>query len=166
VILHIHGDQRTTSCEVDTNFADESIYLLKMLSLYMYTFLAPVDEVLIYPMKLFCRNIFNFTTNIFFPKKKSQWLWLGERAGQIPLPTILSPKTSDNDYIDIRAVAESSWNQSYSLSSSVNSGKNCLRMTYTYLSQLIVWLDVYSGPMSSMIRPNEIKLIITFGKYC
>jgi hypothetical protein len=86
----LHGDQCTTSCKVDMNFADESIYLLankiqneivtihgsqdvlKMLSLYTYTFLAPADEVLIYLMKLICRNICNFTTNIFFQKKKSQ----------------------------------------------------------------------------------------------
>jgi hypothetical protein len=40
--------------------------VLKMLSLYMQTFLAPVEEVLIYPLKLFCRNICNFPTNIFF----------------------------------------------------------------------------------------------------
>jgi hypothetical protein len=34
-----------------------------MLSLYMYTFLASVEEVLIYPLKLFCRNIRNLPTN-------------------------------------------------------------------------------------------------------
>jgi hypothetical protein len=34
-----------------------------MLSLYTYTFLATAEEVLIYPLKLFCRNIYNFPTN-------------------------------------------------------------------------------------------------------
>jgi hypothetical protein len=34
-----------------------------MLSLYVYTFLASAEEVLIYSLKLFCRNICNFPTN-------------------------------------------------------------------------------------------------------
>jgi hypothetical protein len=34
-----------------------------MLYLYTYTFLASAEEVLIYPLKLFCRNICNFLTN-------------------------------------------------------------------------------------------------------
>jgi hypothetical protein len=49
--------------------------------------------------------------------------------------------TSDKACIDICAVctlAECCWNQPQILSSSVNSGKNCLRMTCTYVSQLIV----------------------------
>jgi hypothetical protein len=75
-------DWCTTSCEVDTYFVDEPICLLadniqnevvttyrsqvlKMLSVYMQTFLAPVEEVLIYSLKLFCRNICNFLMNIF-----------------------------------------------------------------------------------------------------
>jgi hypothetical protein len=37
-------------------------------------------------------------------RKKSQGLRSGERAGQMPLLIILSPKTSDNACIDIRAV--------------------------------------------------------------
>jgi hypothetical protein len=65
------------------NFADESIcvlansvrnevvtihrsqVVLKMLSHYMYTFLAPAQVILIYTFTLSCRNIYNFPTNIF-----------------------------------------------------------------------------------------------------
>jgi hypothetical protein len=71
------------SCEAHTNFADESMCLLaeniqnvvtihrsqkmlKMVTLYIQTFLALAEEVLIYPSKLFCRNTCNFPTNIFF----------------------------------------------------------------------------------------------------
>jgi hypothetical protein len=82
--FELHGDWCTVSCEVHTNFADESIRLLaddvrnevvtihrsqevlKMLSSYMQTFLAPVEEVLLYLFKLFCRNICNLSMNIFF----------------------------------------------------------------------------------------------------
>jgi hypothetical protein len=39
--------------------------VLKMLSLYTQIFLALVEENLISPSKLFCRNICNFPTNIF-----------------------------------------------------------------------------------------------------
>jgi hypothetical protein len=74
----------TTGCEADTNFANESIYLLvdniwnevgtiqraqgvlKMLFLYTYTFLALAEEVLIYTFKLFCRIICNFLTGVPF----------------------------------------------------------------------------------------------------
>jgi hypothetical protein len=48
------------------------------------------------------------------PWQKTQKLRSGKRAGQILLFTILSPKTSDKDCRDIRAVwtvAESCWNQ-------------------------------------------------------
>jgi hypothetical protein len=80
----LHGDRRTAGCDADTKFADESICLLadnfrnevvtihksqvalKMLSLYKYTFLAPAEMVLIYPLKLFWSDICNFPTNIFF----------------------------------------------------------------------------------------------------
>jgi hypothetical protein len=74
---------------------------------------------------------------------KSQGLRSGECAGQISLLIILSPKTLDKACIDIRAlwaVAESCWNQPYSLFYTLNSEKNCSRMTCTYLSQLIVSL--------------------------
>jgi hypothetical protein len=37
----------------------------KVLSLYKQTFLALAEEVLIYPLKLFCKNICNFLMNIF-----------------------------------------------------------------------------------------------------
>jgi hypothetical protein len=37
-----------------------------MLSFYIQTFVALVEEVLIYLLKLFYRNIFNFPKNIFF----------------------------------------------------------------------------------------------------
>jgi hypothetical protein len=110
-----------------------------MLPLYTQTFLSPAEEVLIYTLKLFCRNIWNFPMNIFFysssvrelllqtrsfkqpQRKKSQGLRSGERAGQMPLLIILSPETSDKAFIDIRAVwavSESCLNQSYGLSSS------------------------------------------------
>jgi hypothetical protein len=66
------------------NFADESICLLadnihndvvtihrsqavlKMLSLYMQTILAPAEEVLMYPLKLLYRNICHFPMNVYF----------------------------------------------------------------------------------------------------
>jgi hypothetical protein len=80
----LHGNQCTAGCEKDTNFADESVYLLaanfrnevvtihrsqevlQMLYLYMQLLLPPAEEVLIYNLKLFCRNICNFPKNIFF----------------------------------------------------------------------------------------------------
>jgi hypothetical protein len=37
-----------------------------MLSLYMQTFLAPAEEILIYLLKMHCRNILNFPMNVFF----------------------------------------------------------------------------------------------------
>jgi hypothetical protein len=37
-----------------------------MLSHYTETFLTPMEKVLIYPLMLFCRNIYNFLINIFF----------------------------------------------------------------------------------------------------
>jgi hypothetical protein len=40
--------------------------MLKMVTLYTQTFLSLAEEVLIYPSKLFCRNTFNFFTNILF----------------------------------------------------------------------------------------------------
>jgi hypothetical protein len=40
--------------------------MLKMLFLYTQTFLAPMEDILIYHLKLFCRNICNFPTNVFF----------------------------------------------------------------------------------------------------
>jgi hypothetical protein len=67
-----------------TKFADESICLLadniwnevvtihrpqmvlKMLSLYKWTFLAPVEMVLIYPLMLLCRNICHFPKKMLF----------------------------------------------------------------------------------------------------
>jgi hypothetical protein len=81
----LRGDRCTISCKGHTNFADKPICLLanniqnevvtihrlqqmmKMLSLHMSTFLAPAEEILTYPLKLFCVNIYNFLTNIFFP---------------------------------------------------------------------------------------------------
>jgi hypothetical protein len=73
-----------------------------MLSLYTCTFLASVEEVLIYPLKLFWEvtlvNLVLQTT----PQKKSR-VRLGERAIQVPQLIILSP-TSDKACIDIRAV--------------------------------------------------------------
>jgi hypothetical protein len=36
------------------------------LSLYMQTFLAPAEEVLIYLLKILCRNIWNEPTIVFF----------------------------------------------------------------------------------------------------
>jgi hypothetical protein len=38
----------------------------KMLSLYMWTFLALAEDIPNYPSKLYCRNICNFLTNILF----------------------------------------------------------------------------------------------------
>jgi hypothetical protein len=40
--------------------------MLKVLSLYMQIFLALAEEVMIYHWELFCGNIRNFPTNIFF----------------------------------------------------------------------------------------------------
>jgi hypothetical protein len=39
--------------------------VLKMMPLYKQTFLPQAEEVLIYSLKLFCRNICNFPTNSF-----------------------------------------------------------------------------------------------------
>jgi hypothetical protein len=36
-----------------------------MLSLYTQTFLATAEEILIYLLKMHCRNILNFPTNVF-----------------------------------------------------------------------------------------------------
>jgi hypothetical protein len=83
-----------------------------------------MEEVPIYPLKLLCRNICNFPTNIFFwffhsgvtviyfvlqttPEEKSQGLRFGERAGQIPLLINLTPKTSDKACIDMCSVGSS-----------------------------------------------------------
>jgi hypothetical protein len=78
------ADRGAACREAHTNFADESLCLsadnirhevvtlhrsqkvFKMLSFYRQTFLAPAEGVLIYPLKLFCRNICNFPMNIFF----------------------------------------------------------------------------------------------------
>jgi hypothetical protein len=43
-----------------------------MLSLYVQTFLTPPEEVMIYPSKLFRRNICNFLTDIFFSFFRSE----------------------------------------------------------------------------------------------
>jgi hypothetical protein len=44
----------------------KSQVVLKMMSLYIQIFLTLAEEVLLYPLKLFCTNIFNFPINIFF----------------------------------------------------------------------------------------------------
>jgi hypothetical protein len=92
-----------------------------MLSFYILHILTLAEEVLIYPLKLFCRNICNFSINIFFqffcsgvtvvffvlqttPEEKTTRIRSGERAYQIPLLIILSPKISDKACIDIHAM--------------------------------------------------------------
>jgi hypothetical protein len=47
-------------------FVHRSQEVFKMLSLYMQTFLAPEEEILIYLLKMHCRNISNFPMNDFF----------------------------------------------------------------------------------------------------
>jgi hypothetical protein len=99
-------------------------------------FLTPVEEVLIYLLKLLCRNSCNFPRFFFLPpppfgcncckfwpsnnsrRKNPQVLRSVERVGQIPLLITLSPKISDKACIDMCAVwtvAESCWQLSDSL---------------------------------------------------
>jgi hypothetical protein len=73
-----------------------------MLSLNTYTFLASVEEVLIYPLKLFW-GVTLVNVVLQTPQKKSQGVRSGVRASQVPQLIILSP-TSDKACIDIRAV--------------------------------------------------------------
>jgi hypothetical protein len=81
-----------TGCEAHTNSADETACLranyvqdevvkiqrsqevLKMLSIYMYTFLLPNKDILNHLLKLFCRNISNFPMKSLFPFSFS-YIW-------------------------------------------------------------------------------------------
>jgi hypothetical protein len=47
-------------------FVHRSQEVLKMLSLYTQTFIAPAEDILIYLLKMNCRNIWNFPANVFF----------------------------------------------------------------------------------------------------
>jgi hypothetical protein len=80
----LQGDWCTAGCKADINFSDQSLRLLagnfqneivttyrsqkvlKMLPLYKKTVLAPVEEVLIYRLKMLCRNVCHFPKKIFF----------------------------------------------------------------------------------------------------
>lgn len=97
-----------------------------MLSLYVCICFEPTEDVLIYILKLFCRNICNFPMNICFQfffrgnccklcptnnsrRKKSQGLSWGECSDQIRLMIIVSMKTRDKACTDICAVGGSIW---------------------------------------------------------
>jgi hypothetical protein len=96
--------------------------VLQILSLCTLTFVAPTEQVLIYPLKLLCRNIYNFSYEYFLldlpfegyccklwpsnntRRKKSQGLRSDERGEQVPLLIIVFPNTSNRACIDIHAV--------------------------------------------------------------
>jgi hypothetical protein len=108
---------------------------------------------------LFCDNTYKFCTNIFFWFSFRSAITVvniilqttpKERFKRIKIRWTCWPNTTAHNFVSediehnlhrhtvpaVWAVAESCWNQSYSLSSSFNSGKNCPRMNYIYCHDL------------------------------